>query len=110
MQEKLKSEGAGKGGKEELDQKVLEELGKGDKDREEKIELLYQKFDGTSSKLEKMKQKEEKAKLDRYTKQLDPKRAEEQRLFEQFEKELGKWAEYEKVELTRNARRRGQKN
>lgn len=107
MQEKLKSRGAGKNGKKELDQQVLEELSRGDKDREEKIDLLYKKFDGTSSRLEKMKQKEEKEKLDRYTMQLDPRRAEEQKLFEQFEQELEKWAEYEEVGLTRNGRSAG---
>jgi hypothetical protein len=78
---------------------VLEELGKGDEEREEKINMLYQKFDGTNSKLEKMKQKEQKAKQERYTKQLDPKRAEEQKLFELFERELGKWNSYEEVRV-----------
>ena len=80
-----------------LDQKVLEELEKGNQERQEKIEMLYQKFDGTSSKLEKIKHKEQKALEERYKKQLDPKRAEEQKLFEMFEKELEKWNQYEAV-------------
>lgn len=101
VQEKLKAESQRAGKKEldksALDKKVLEELGKGDEEREEKITLLYQKFDGTTSRLEKMKQKEEKAKLDRWSKHLDPQKAEEQRLFELFEKELDAWREYEEV-------------
>jgi hypothetical protein len=81
----------------DLDAEVLKELEKDDEERQERIEMLYQKFDGTSSRLEKIKNKEQKALEERYKKQLDPKRAEEQRLFELFEEELGRWNKYEEV-------------
>ena len=80
-----------------LDQKVLEELEKGNEERKEKIDMLYQKFDGTNSRLEKIKSREQKALQERYAKQIDPKRAEEQKLFEMFEKELERWSQYEAV-------------
>ena len=47
----------------------MEELEKGDNERKEKIQMLYQKFDGTNSRLEKIKNREQKALQERYAKQ-----------------------------------------
>lgn len=107
LQEKIRAKG--QVADDQLDQAVMEELTKGDAERQERIEMLYQKFDGTYSRLEKIKIKEQKALEERYKKQLDPKRAEEQRLFELFEEELGKWNQYEEVGLIRKGMRRARK-
>ena len=77
----------------------MNRLTKGDEESAEKIQILYDKFDGTHSKIEKLKQKEIKEMEEKYNKYLDPKKAEESKLTEKFNEELKKWIEHENVKF-----------
>lgn len=83
----------------EINEIIMKKLTKGDKESSEKIQILYDKFDGTHSKIEKLKQKEIKEMEEKYNKYLDPKKAAEFELTEKFNEELKKWVEHENVNL-----------